>query len=158
MSHYVKLCHCYVKLFFLLVFLLCHITSIFFLLFSIIPGCDRPLYRSWQTHKLVPCTEKWLTSNWNGQQWTGQLTFSRQVNVSSQTDTIIRIIFSVLLIISQVCSGFSSRYPRSKLCRPTHNLNELKWYAKQIKQIESSYCWFKSSICAVYFLLFSLCD
>jgi hypothetical protein len=49
-SYYVKLCHLY------------------FLLFSIIPGCQRPVHRSWQTHKLVLCTEKGLTSDTEGQQ------------------------------------------------------------------------------------------
>ena len=49
-SYYVKLCH------------------LFFLLFSIIPGCQHPVHRSWQTHKLVLCTEKGLTSDKEGQQ------------------------------------------------------------------------------------------
>lgn len=42
--------------------------ELFFLLFHIIPGCHSPVHRSWQTHKLVLCTEKRQTSNEEGQQ------------------------------------------------------------------------------------------
>ncbi len=42
--------------------------ELFFLLFHIIPECHSPVHRSWQTHKLVLCTEKRQTSNEEGQQ------------------------------------------------------------------------------------------
>ena len=81
--------------------------------------------------------------------WWEQLALSRYVKVFSRPNTIILIIFSIIHIISQVWPGLSSRYLRlgPTLCRPTYN--ELKWYAKQFNQVESSLCSFQSSICAV---------
>ncbi len=97
MSHYVKLCRYYVTLHFLLFYLLCQIcpiifpimsnySQLFFLLFSIILGCHRPVGRSWQTHKLVQCTEKRLTRSIEGhlalisRAWLGILNICRFSN------------------------------------------------------------------------------
>ena len=82
--HYVKLCQIMsllCQIIFLIIFPIMSnlnyyftyyvkLFELFFLLFHIIPGCHSPVipvHRSWQTHKLVLCTEKRQTSNEEGQ-------------------------------------------------------------------------------------------
>jgi len=161
MSYYVKLCRYYVKLFFLLFFLLCQIWTIIlpimsnylnylFYYFTLFQGVTAQFTGAGRHTNLsyaqrIGGQEMRRASSAAG--WWGQLALARYVKVFSRPNTIILIIFAIIHIISQVWPGLSSRYPRPTLCKATYN--ELKWYSKQLQQVEIPHCSFQSSICAV---------
>ncbi len=83
-----------------------------------------PISRSLQTPIVVLCTQQWLLGLQQHQQsfWrTSQTCSWSHINIFSWTKTIIRIMSCIIPVISNVCPGFSSLYPRPTHCRPTSN-------------------------------------